>query len=63
MKRVAAGAYAPNPRIFEPAKRLDDRANYFMSCGKVGGVRYEARSCGRLYLESLAFRACETPRR
>ena len=28
MKRVAAGAHLPNPWLFEPAKRPDDRADY-----------------------------------
>ena len=28
MKRVAAGAHLPTPWLFEPAKRLDDRADY-----------------------------------
>ena len=28
LKRVAAGAHLPTPRLFEPAKRPDDRADY-----------------------------------
>ena len=28
MKRVAAGAHLPTLWLFEPAKRLDDRADY-----------------------------------
>ena len=28
MKRVAAGAHLPTPRLLEPAKRPDDRADY-----------------------------------
>ena len=28
MKRVAAGAHLPTPRLFEPAKKADDRADY-----------------------------------
>ena len=32
MKRVAAGAHLPTPWLFEPAKRPDDRADYFQGC-------------------------------
>ena len=28
IKRVAAGAHLPTPWLFEPAKRLEDRADY-----------------------------------
>ena len=32
MKRVAAGAHLPTPWLFEPAKRPDDRADYYLGC-------------------------------
>ena len=32
MKRVAAGAHLPSPWLFEPAKRPDDRTDYFPGC-------------------------------
>ena len=32
MKRVAAGAYLSNSWLFEPAKRPDDRADYWLDC-------------------------------
>ena len=32
MKRVAAGAHLPTPWLFEPVKRSDDRANYYLGC-------------------------------
>ena len=32
MKRVAAGAHLPTPWLFDPAKRLDDRADYCLDC-------------------------------
>ena len=32
MKRVAAGAHLPIPWLFEPAKRPDDRADYYLGC-------------------------------
>ena len=31
MKRVAAGAHLPIPGLFEPAKRPDDRADYYLA--------------------------------
>ena len=33
MKRVAAGAHLPIPGLFEPAKRPDDRADYYLANG------------------------------
>ena len=36
MKRVAASAHLPAPRLFEPAKRPDDRADYCLE--KTTGV-------------------------
>ena len=33
MKRVAAGAHFPTPRLFEPAKRPDDRTDYCLVVG------------------------------
>ena len=32
MKRVAAGAHLPTLRLFQPAKRSDDRADYCLDC-------------------------------
>ena len=32
MQRVAAGAHLPTPRLFEPAQRLDDKADYCVGC-------------------------------
>ena len=32
IKRVAASAHLPTPWLFEPAKRSDDRADYFLDC-------------------------------
>ena len=32
MKRVAAGAPLLTPWLFEPAKRLDDKADYCLDC-------------------------------
>ena len=32
MERVAAGAHLPTPWLFEPAKRPDDRADYWLEC-------------------------------
>ena len=35
MKRVAAGAHLPTPRLFGPEKRLDDRADYCQDCSSL----------------------------
>ena len=32
IKRVAAGAHLPTPRLSEPAKRPDDRTDYCLDC-------------------------------
>ena len=37
MKRVAAGAHLPTPWFFKPAKRPDDRADYYMDLNWVVG--------------------------
>ena len=37
MKRVAAGAHLPTAWFFEPAKRPDDRADYYL---EIAGSRH-----------------------
>ena len=32
MKRVTAGAHLSTPWLFEPARRPDDRSDYYMGC-------------------------------
>ena len=32
IERISAGAHFPSPWVFEPAKRLDDRADYCLGC-------------------------------
>ena len=32
MKRIAAGAHLPTRWLLEPAKRLGDRADYYLDC-------------------------------
>ena len=36
MKRVAAGTHLPTPWLFEPAKRPDDRADYYLEISRGG---------------------------
>ena len=35
MKRVAVGAHFLTPWVFEPVKRLDDRADYCLGCSSL----------------------------
>ena len=55
----------PDRIVQDGAKKLMFDADY-MTEGKkrkVGGIRYVVRSLGRSSSDSLAFCACETPRR
>ena len=47
MKRVAAGAHLPTPWLFEPAKRPDDRADYWDSENK--GLRIARLKDSRMW--------------
>ena len=41
MKRVAAGAHLPTSRLFEPAKRPDDRDEYCLDCSFLPQLKHQ----------------------
>ena len=66
MERVAAGDYLPTPFLFEPPKRPDDRADYYIGCNfprvRAPGTRFNnSVDWGAPYERMLRSRPNEHP--